>query len=217
MDLASIVQDTEQSRHHFGLEMDGLTGGQSESRIPLSTWLAWGKGGGYNNGGGGGYNNAVRETVVYKNCHGSVTESKVHGANMGPTWVMSTPDGHRIGPMNLAIRVSLNLELFIFGAQCLLSSNCRFANSKHVSLNVIAFSWCVWLIWLDWMHIDKGSFIFSLIVRFMGPTLGTSGADRTQVGLMLALLTLLFWVNSIKNRCLVIWIYWITGHSQVIL
>ena len=31
--------------------------------------------------------------------------SKVHGANMGPTWVLSAPDGPHVGPMNLAIRV----------------------------------------------------------------------------------------------------------------
>ena len=30
--------------------------------------------------------------------------SKVHGANMGPTWVLSAPDGSHVGPMNLAIR-----------------------------------------------------------------------------------------------------------------
>ena len=27
--------------------------------------------------------------------------SKVHGANMGPTWVLSAPDGPNVGPMNL--------------------------------------------------------------------------------------------------------------------
>ena len=32
-------------------------------------------------------------------------DSKVHGANMGPTWVLSAPDGPRVGPMNLPIRV----------------------------------------------------------------------------------------------------------------
>ena len=32
-------------------------------------------------------------------------DSKVHGANMGPTWVLSAPDGPLVGPMNLAIRV----------------------------------------------------------------------------------------------------------------
>ena len=31
-------------------------------------------------------------------------DSKVHGAKMGSTWVLSAPDGPNIGPMNLAIR-----------------------------------------------------------------------------------------------------------------
>ena len=31
-------------------------------------------------------------------------DSKVHGANMGPTWVLSAPDGPHVGPMNLAFR-----------------------------------------------------------------------------------------------------------------
>ena len=30
-------------------------------------------------------------------------DSKVHGANMGPTWVLSAPDGPHVGPMKLAI------------------------------------------------------------------------------------------------------------------
>ena len=34
--------------------------------------------------------------------------SKVHGANMGPIWVLSAPDGPHVEPMNLAIRVYLN-------------------------------------------------------------------------------------------------------------
>ena len=37
--------------------------------------------------------------MVYMN-----PDSKVHGANMGPTWVLSDPDGPHVGPMNLAIR-----------------------------------------------------------------------------------------------------------------
>ena len=32
-------------------------------------------------------------------------DSKVHGANMGPIWVLSAPDGLHVGPTNLAIRV----------------------------------------------------------------------------------------------------------------
>ena len=32
-------------------------------------------------------------------------DSKVHGANMGPTWVLSAPGGPHVCPINLAIRV----------------------------------------------------------------------------------------------------------------
>ena len=31
-------------------------------------------------------------------------DGKVHGVNMGPTWVLSAPDGPHVGPMNLAFR-----------------------------------------------------------------------------------------------------------------
>ena len=31
-------------------------------------------------------------------------DSKVHGANMGPTWVLPAPDGPHVGSMDLAIR-----------------------------------------------------------------------------------------------------------------
>ena len=37
-------------------------------------------------------------------------DSKVHGANMGPTWVLSVLDEPHVGPMNLAIRVGLCLD-----------------------------------------------------------------------------------------------------------
>ena len=40
-------------------------------------------------------------------------ESKVHGANMGPTWVLSAPDGPYVGPMNLAIRICIYLPVFV--------------------------------------------------------------------------------------------------------
>ena len=39
----------------------------------------------------------------------TIPDRKVHGANMGPTWVLSAPDGPHIGPMNLAIRDGLTI------------------------------------------------------------------------------------------------------------
>ena len=38
-------------------------------------------------------------------------ENKVHGANMGPTWALSAPDGPHGGPMNLAIRERTDQDL----------------------------------------------------------------------------------------------------------
>ena len=31
----------------------------------------------------------------------NITDSKIHGANMGPTWVLSAPDGPHVGPWTL--------------------------------------------------------------------------------------------------------------------
>ena len=36
-----------------------------------------------------------------------IPDSKVHGANMEPTWALSAPDGSHLGLMDLAIRESL--------------------------------------------------------------------------------------------------------------
>ena len=38
--------------------------------------------------------------------------SKVHGANMGPTRVLSDPDGPHVGPMNIAIWVDIQNQIF---------------------------------------------------------------------------------------------------------
>ena len=40
-------------------------------------------------------------------------DSKVHGANMGPTWVLPAPDGPHVGPMNLAISEMLLVKLYL--------------------------------------------------------------------------------------------------------
>ena len=44
--------------------------------------------------------------MIYNNqvhLHHDIPDSKVHGANMGPTWVLSSPGGPHVGPMNLPI------------------------------------------------------------------------------------------------------------------
>ena len=40
-----------------------------------------------------------------------IPDSKVHGANMGPTWVLSAPAGPHVGPMNIAIR-DVNIDTY---------------------------------------------------------------------------------------------------------
>ena len=45
------------------------------------------------------FNKCVREALS------KPPDSKVHVANMGPTWVLSPPNGPHVGPINLAIRV----------------------------------------------------------------------------------------------------------------
>ena len=44
------------------------------------------------------------------------TESKVHGANMGPIWGRKGPCGLRVGPVNLDIRVDLS-KILIYDLQ----------------------------------------------------------------------------------------------------
>ena len=41
---------------------------------------------------------------MYVAVHKYEPDSKVHGANMAPTWVLSAPDEPHDGPTNLAIR-----------------------------------------------------------------------------------------------------------------
>ena len=48
--------------------------------------------------------------------------SKVHGANMGPTWVLSAPDGPHFDPLNLAVRVRM---------WCRNDSQCDYLHAKH--------------------------------------------------------------------------------------
>ena len=43
-------------------------------------------------------------------CSSCTPDSTVHGANKGPTWVLSAPDGPHVGPMNIAIWGSLDVN-----------------------------------------------------------------------------------------------------------
>ena len=45
--------------------------------------------------------------LSWPGCFNTFPDSKVHVANMGPTWVLSSRGGPHVGPMNLAISVDL--------------------------------------------------------------------------------------------------------------
>ena len=47
--------------------------------------------------------------------------NKIHGANMGPIWVLSAPDGSHVGPMNLAIREAISRHSTDFKARQVVS------------------------------------------------------------------------------------------------
>ena len=69
------------------------------------------------------------------NCLRHNPDSKVHGANMGPTWVLSAPDGSHVGPINLAIREGINNNRFPY------FNVLNHFRSEKMSLRCITFSW----------------------------------------------------------------------------
>ena len=68
----------------------------------------------------------------------------------------------------------------------------------------------------EWTINTNWSFATALLAKFMGPTWGSSGADRTQVGPMLALWTLLSGSVNVTNRsCFYLFITWLTQRTSV--
>ena len=47
-----------------------------------------------------------------------IPDSKVHGTNMVPTWVLSAPDGPHVGPINLAIRDTADEKWWVLSCFC---------------------------------------------------------------------------------------------------
>ena len=62
-------------------------------------------------------------------------DSKVHGANMGPTGALSVPDGPHVGPVNLAIRVVMRTHLDWL-REAVLCTQCMSAAMTHHCWNV---------------------------------------------------------------------------------
>ena len=65
-------------------------------------------------------------------------DSKVHGSNMGPTWVLSASDGPHVRPINLSIRVVQSPIAFLGE----LSQNpsfefCALWNGKYFCIQIV--------------------------------------------------------------------------------
>ena len=158
-------------------------------------------------------------------CSCDIPDSKVHGANMGPTWVLSAPDGPHVGPMNLAVRDHFNVSqmpcyICYTTDVCTLWSNtakhhihhnkdkCKIQRGSQASYLISPFpcklsllgplylpSWANFACWDQWFLWGLQYFWLVMPLCFQGPhqvpsflrpTWGLPGADRTQVGLMLA-------------------------------
>ena len=59
-------------------------------------------------------------------------DSKFHGANMGPSWVLSARDGAHVGPMNLVIRACMNQHL---------KATTHFFETWFLTANTVLFMW----------------------------------------------------------------------------
>ena len=57
-------------------------------------------------------------------------DSKDHGANMGPTWVLSAPVGPHVGPVNLAIKEDAMKSRFHTSWRNILKA------TKHLAMNI---------------------------------------------------------------------------------
>ena len=87
-------------RFHFHGVGGGSYSGRSRSR---HVWLIWPYT--YDSRLSVSLASVIMPTFTKKNLYmHTIPDNKVHGANMGPTWVLAAPDGPHVGPMNLAIR-----------------------------------------------------------------------------------------------------------------
>ena len=67
-----------------------------------------------------------------------VPDSEVHGANMGPTWVLSAPDGPHVGPMNPALRDTKRVIKIINIAAIIGYFYCHWSLSVNPTINFCA-------------------------------------------------------------------------------
>ena len=67
-------------------------------------------------------------------------DNKVHGANMGPTWVLSAPDGPHVGPINLAIKYTTTNS---GAAITVVGTDPGFISKHHIRPVLMDQCWCL--------------------------------------------------------------------------
>ena len=109
------------------------------------------------------------------------TDSKVHGAHMGPTWVLSAPDGPHVGPMNLAIRDNFATDDFD-----------NLQTSYDTSTTQITLSCCSFSLWRHQM--ETRSALLALCT-------GNYSLHKGQLRGALMFSLICAWINgSVTNR-----------------
>ena len=87
-------------------------------------------------------------------------DSNAHGANMGPTWVLSAPDGPHVGPTNFAIRVCYvsaytSVQFLIQGTSTLGATMFSPHTSFHQHSEAVT----------RWLTFDRRQFEFNLLKK----------------------------------------------------
>ena len=72
----------------------------------------------------------------------TVPDSKVHGSNRGPTWVLPAPDGPHFGPTKLAIRGDF-VRLWNHGKFDVIKKQATFENhpNSNMAIEIMRVSW----------------------------------------------------------------------------
>ena len=102
--------------------------------------------------------NSLRYSKSLNNIHQlrNSLDSKIHGANMGPSWVLSAPDEPHVGPMNLAtgevtkIQSHLVLPPAEEHAQFVINQPTTWYSSTPSGIKIYVFSYCN-KIWEDYI------------------------------------------------------------------
>ena len=68
---------------------------------------------------------------------------KIHGANMGPTWVLSAPDGPYVGPMYLAVREFTISYILIYKSSLSVYLTCLHEEVHRIGSIVTDLCWRV--------------------------------------------------------------------------